>query len=51
MNCGSSLASTQMKNAHPVDPDLVTVNNAWPSLPDAMKTGIVAMVKAAGRDS
>jgi len=30
------------------DPDLALVLTAWPGLPDALKAGIVAMVKAAG---
>jgi len=29
------------------DPDLAAVVEAWPELPEAMKAGIVAMVKAA----
>ena len=29
------------------DPDLVAVANAWPTLPPALKAGILAMVKAA----
>ncbi|MEW6358473.1 MAG: hypothetical protein AB1696_19220 [Planctomycetota bacterium] len=36
-----------------LSPDLKSVVEAWPGLPDAVKVGIVAMVKAAkgGRDS
>jgi hypothetical protein len=30
------------------DRDLAAIIAAWPKLPDAMKAGIVAMVKAAG---
>jgi hypothetical protein len=30
------------------DPDLALVLHAWPTLPDALRAGIVAMVKAAG---
>ena len=29
------------------DPDLAAVVAAWPSLPEALRAGIVAMVKAA----
>jgi hypothetical protein len=29
------------------DPDLAAVAAAWPTLPDALRAGIVAMVKAA----
>ncbi|MCX5673260.1 MAG: hypothetical protein NTU94_18245 [Planctomycetota bacterium] len=32
----------------PSCPDLAAVISAWPCLPDALKAGIVAMVKAAG---
>ena len=31
------------------DPDLAAVVDAWPELPEAIKAGIVAMVKAAAR--
>ena len=31
------------------DPDLAAVVAAWPELPEAIRTGIVAMVKAAER--
>ncbi len=31
----------------PIDPDLAAVVKAWPELPEAVKAGIVAMVKAA----
>lgn len=31
-----------------IPPDLSQVIDAWPSLPEALKIGIVAMVKAAG---
>jgi len=30
-------------------PDLAAVISAWPSLPEALRAGIVAMVKAAGQ--
>jgi hypothetical protein len=30
-----------------IDPDLAAVMAAWPELPDAIRAGIVAMVKAA----
>jgi len=32
----------------PQDPDLQAVVDAWPDLPEALKTGILAMVRAAG---
>ena len=31
----------------PTDPDLAAVVEAWPELPEALKAGIMAMVKAA----
>ena len=31
------------------DPDLASVVTAWPALPEAIKAGILAMVKAAKR--
>jgi len=31
------------------DPDLAAVVEAWPELPEAIRTGIVAMVKATER--
>jgi hypothetical protein len=31
------------------DPDLATVLNAWDRLPEAIRAGIVAMVKAASK--
>jgi hypothetical protein len=31
----------------PIDAELAAVIEAWPSLPDAIKAGILAMVKAA----
>ena len=32
-----------------IEPDLALIVEAWATLPDALKAGIVAMVKAAGR--
>jgi hypothetical protein len=29
------------------DPDLAVINAAWPTLPEALKAGILAMIKAA----
>jgi hypothetical protein len=36
-----------MIRAGPADPDLVTVVAAWDRLPEAVRAGIVAMVRAA----
>jgi hypothetical protein len=33
-------------NCH-MDPDLLAILEAWPTLPEAIKAGVVAMVKAA----
>jgi hypothetical protein len=30
----------------PTDPDLAAIVEAWPGLPEAIKAGILAMVKA-----
>jgi hypothetical protein len=31
------------------DPDLTSFGDAWPSLPDALKAGILAMIEAAAK--
>ena len=43
--------STVVSAAEPskIDPDLAVVNAAWPTLPTAIRAGIVAMIEAAGR--
>jgi len=33
-------------NSTEIDPKLATIINAWPMLPEAIRAGIVAMVKA-----
>jgi hypothetical protein len=43
---GHHLATDTCQN----DPDLAAVVDAWPKLPEALKAGIVAMVRAASRD-
>jgi len=45
------LRAVELKNdvpSSPTDPDLSAVGNAWVKLPNALKAGIVAMVRAAG---
>jgi hypothetical protein len=32
-----------------IDPALTTLIDAWPTLPDAIRAGILALVQAAGR--
>jgi hypothetical protein len=44
-------ASSSAAVAAEVSPDLQALIDAWPALPDAIKAGIVAMVKAAGSAS
>ena len=39
------------EKAPPDDPDLAKVVAAWPTLPDPLKAGILAMVKTAGDTS
>ncbi len=34
----------------PIDPDLAALIGAWPTLPAALRAGIVAMVRAAGAE-
>jgi hypothetical protein len=41
--------SAQGQRAAPTDPDLAAVIDAWDRLPEAVRAGIVAMVKAASR--
>ena len=33
----------------PIDAELAEVVQAWPGLPDALRAGILAMIRAAGR--
>jgi len=44
---GSAQASKPAIIDAPADPQLAQVIDAWPTLPEALKAGIVAMVKAA----
>jgi hypothetical protein len=53
LSSDNGIATNQESLAHilptssNVDHDLAAVANAWPKLPEALKAGIVAMVKAA----
>ena len=44
---GSGAAQIEPPLNGPDDPDLAAVMAAWPVLPEAIKAGILAMVKAA----
>ena len=46
--CGAVSAGQPAPKASPTDPDLAAVVAAWPTLPEALRAGIVAMVRAAG---
>ena len=43
----SSSPGSRNRNQADSDPDLAKVTDAWPALPEAIKAGIVAMVRAA----
>jgi hypothetical protein len=43
----STISSTRELAA--IDPDLAAILNAWPTLPVAIRAGVLAMVKAGGR--
>jgi hypothetical protein len=48
--CGNSAPSACHSLCHfraEIDPDLAAIADAWATLPDALKSGILAMVKAA----
>ena len=46
-NCTAPGAANESHNA-PIDADLQAIIERWAELPDAVKAGIVAMVRAAG---
>jgi len=41
-------AATEPKNV-PIDPDLAAIIERWADLPEAVRAGMVAMVRAVGR--
>jgi hypothetical protein len=43
-----SLAPDLIHDSCQTDPDLARIVDAWPTLPEAVRAGIVAMVKATG---
>jgi len=42
---------TLQANSGPIPPDLQVVIDAWPTLPEAIRADIVAMVRTAGGDT
>jgi len=46
-NCAAPGAAVVARN-DPIDPDLRAIIERWADLPDAVKAGIPAMVRAAG---
>jgi hypothetical protein len=42
---GAESGALDAKN-EPEDPELGTIIDAWPTLPDALRTGILAMIRA-----
>jgi hypothetical protein len=47
---GAAKASVAVSQPMTADASLQAVVEAWPSLPEAIKAGIIAMVKVAGKD-
>jgi hypothetical protein len=45
-NCAAAGAAVDSENV-PIDPDLRAIMERWGQLPDAVKAGIVAIVRAA----
>ena len=45
----ASVENAYALNSNADDPDLATVVEAWPDLPEAIKAGILAMVKASAK--
>ncbi|TWU06886.1 hypothetical protein CA54_52880 [Symmachiella macrocystis] len=43
---GAESGALNVQNA-PTDPDLQVIIDAWPALPEAIKVGILAMIRAA----
>lgn len=46
-NSGGAKCGALLPNSVAIDPDLPAVIDAWPDLPEAIKAGIVATVRAA----
>jgi len=43
----NSVLPSGLPDSVPIDPDLAAVVEAWPKLPEAIKAGILAMIRAA----
>ena len=39
-------SGAELPNSAPITPDLADVLTAWPTLPESVKAGILAMIKA-----
>ena len=52
VSCGDTVAddSSRDSSSNEIDPNLQRVLDAWPTLPEALKTGILAMIDAARKD-
>ncbi|MBC8352250.1 MAG: hypothetical protein H8E66_09690 [Planctomycetes bacterium] len=46
-DCAAAGAAVELENGA-IDPDLRVIIERWADLPDAMKAGIIAMVRATG---
>jgi hypothetical protein len=45
---GAAKSGAVFADSSPIDPDLAKIIDAWPNLPEAIRAGILAMVRAAG---
>jgi hypothetical protein len=45
---GGAKSGAQASEKHVIDPALAALIDAWPMLPEAIRAGILAMVRAAG---
>ena len=48
-NCAAPGAAVELENV-PIDPDLQAIIARWSELPEALKAGIMAMVRVTDRD-
>jgi len=45
---GAAVGAAANAETAAIDPGLQTIIDAWPDLPEALRSGILAMVRAAG---